>query len=409
MVRYTPKKLTGSIYQRKDGMWIGAVTVPGHPGEPQKRRTVSARDRGVCEQKLDDLLVMLRAEMPSGPKTLTVEKWMDQWLDDIAPGRLDSNTIAGYRAVTNSRIIPILGKVRLVDLTPAKIRRLDDKKSRASQLAHSALSSALRDAEVERVILRNPMKGMRKPHRDTPETETFSPTEVEAILGTITMPSGHVYDEHDLAQPMPSSTTEMDVRVLTAIMTGARQSEIMGMRWGDLELDAKNPVWTLKHQVKRVKQGDPIPADALENLSETAFLARTKSRKPRTIPLADILARDLILWRAHYAILREVSDPEMGKLFVFTNDPDGRLPIRKEHDGARWKKALERIGVRPLGTHAARRALATMLDDPSVTDKTIADLLGHAKVSQTWRYQQARVEAARDAVGGIKHPFDLEG
>lgn len=49
------EKNTGSVYQRKDGYWIGAVSVTSDTGQ-RKRRTVGASTPEAARAKLDALI-----------------------------------------------------------------------------------------------------------------------------------------------------------------------------------------------------------------------------------------------------------------------------------------------------------------------------------------------------------------
>lgn len=60
------KKINGgSLYQRKDGMWIGTVEVGRDEAGKRKRRVVSSKDRATVEAKLRNLSPNFDAE----PKT----------------------------------------------------------------------------------------------------------------------------------------------------------------------------------------------------------------------------------------------------------------------------------------------------------------------------------------------------
>lgn len=135
-----------------------------------------------------------------------------------------------------------------------------------------------------------------------------------------------------------------DVRriVIFALKTGMRQSEILGLRWTDI---------------------DPV--------ANTIELRRTKSGKIRYVPI--------------HPDVREIlnSLPRSGE-FVFAG----------ERGGAGWhgtrraafEKALEKAGLRDVVFHTLRHTFASELVMKGVDLKTVSELLGHSSTRMTERY-----------------------
>src|SRR5699024_9169771 len=100
------------------------------------------------------------------PETITVSKWMEHWMDQVAD--VKASTMVGYRSAVRNYIDPTIGHVRLDRLTVEQVRGMHQtvlaKKSSRSgrplspttaKLAHSVLRKALSDALAEGKVYRN--------------------------------------------------------------------------------------------------------------------------------------------------------------------------------------------------------------------------------------------------------------
>jgi integrase len=127
--------------------------------------------------------------------------------------------------------------------------------------------------------------------------------------------------------------------VVLSLQTAARASELLGLRWSDVNL----------------KDG-------------RALLHDTKNGKPRFLPL-NAKARD---------ILQELrGDGRIGMVF----EENGR--IIRYHD--RFRKACERAGITDLVPHDLRRTAASLLVQNGVSIAEVAELLGHSNIAITHR------------------------
>ena len=72
----------GSIYQRKDGRWTGAVYVLNRDGGRQ-RRQVYGKTRAEVAGKVADLLSLNRKHIPAAPVEVTVQQYAQSWLERL--------------------------------------------------------------------------------------------------------------------------------------------------------------------------------------------------------------------------------------------------------------------------------------------------------------------------------------
>ena len=134
--------------------------------------------------------------------------------------------------------------------------------------------------------------------------------------------------------------------VTLAISTGARRSELIGLKWADVDLKAARAT------VHDTKNGDirvlPLVGKALEALREMKLRGSAKSE------------------------------------YVFTQ-PSG-LPGPYEHFDSHWYDALVTAGINDLRFHDLRHTTASYLAQQGASLLEIADTLGHRTMAMVKRY-----------------------
>ncbi len=144
--------------------------------------------------------------------------------------------------------------------------------------------------------------------------------------------------------------------LFTALNTGMRRGEILGLRWADVDLAAG--ILTARE---------------------------TKNGKPRLIPLNDPLASELRGIRATGPDSELVfPNPETGKPFV---------DIKKS-----FKAACAELGIFDLRFHDLRHTYATRLVEAGADVATVRDILGHSSIKVTDRYTHSNLDRMKKAV-----------
>lgn len=150
----------GSIYQRGDGRWAGAVYVYNREGGRQ-RRQVYGRTRAEAAGKVSDLISRNREHRPAAAVRITVEQFGLAWVARLGMSGLKPATVSNYGWVLQRYVYPEVGHVRLVALTPQHVRDLLHSTGergvspRTVQLTRAVLRSLLADAEREELVHRN--------------------------------------------------------------------------------------------------------------------------------------------------------------------------------------------------------------------------------------------------------------
>ena len=169
-------------------------------------------------------------------KSATVATAAELWLESCDAAGLERTTITAYRQHVALHIVPILGALRLAQLTVPLVRGFEDRlrrDGRSPVMVHKArrsLGALLADAQERGLVAQNVVYSMRK-HRRSARVDGNgkleigidipTPDEMRAIVAKLP----HI---PDAARWRPL--------LLTAIFTGLRASELRGLRWQDIDL-----------------------------------------------------------------------------------------------------------------------------------------------------------------------------
>ena len=257
-------------------------------------------------------------------------------------GRLwKPSTRKGNRTLLRRYLLPFFGAMRVADITRADVVRWFDSMSATPGNANRALpvlSVMMREAELRELKPQgsNPCSGMRR-YRLKPRERFLSLEELKRI--------GFVLDH--------SEDTQAAAAIKLLLFTGARSSEITGLRWRWIR-------------------------------GSRAVLPDSKTG-PKTIQLPPP-AR---------AVLNAL--PRNGE-FVFPNGK-GDAPMRDL--GERWQKLRVLTGLEDVRLHDCRHTYASHAVMSGLDLYTVGRLLGHADIGSTERYAHLADGHVREAAGRI--------
>ena len=226
------------------------------------------------------------------------------------------STIRDYNSSIYYHLIPAFGSLRLDELTVAHVYDWLDTVSvnisnkRINNIL-GPLRQTLQDAYYDELIDKNPMDRFRYLPLDTREPEPFNRDEIAAILAQL---KG---DEKSLIQ--------------FAFFTGLRTSELIALRWKDVDLDSQQI-----HIRSATVRGR-------EKTTKTSSGIRTVKLQPE----------------ATEALL-QLSDDQLEHVFI---DPTTGQPWRGDHIIRKrvWSTALERAKVPYRNPYQTRHTFASLL------------------------------------------------
>lgn len=391
------QKGTGTVFQRGDGYWLGAVNIVDGNGK-RRRKTVSGKTEATVKRRLAALVKQLdqTGTLPMGQQTLKV--WTDYWLTHIAAPRVRPRTLTSYQSHVTRYIVPAIGRVKLEKVTPQHVRAVTDYvlekrlSSTTAQHAQVTLTNLLGDAHREGLIPRNPAAVVRAPSR------------APSKRGALTAAQGI-----DLLLSAEKAQDPMLSRWAMALLTGQRQGECLGLEIERVHADRLDISWQLQalpfeHGCGRKvsdewpcgsKRGGNCPHrrhvfqpgfEYRETNAPRLFLTKPKTHE-RVIPLVEPFRSSL---------LRTINGRTEGLVW----QKDGR-PIDPKDDWQAWKDALRLAKLPDVTLHEARHTTATLLLEAGVDVKVIGQMLGQSSVLVTAGYQHVSLALATEAANRL--------
>jgi integrase len=112
----------GSIYQRRDGRWVGQYLVYTDSGP--KYHYIYGKTRADVSKKLTKAMADRDVGFVFDAGSLSVGEYMARWLLDSVKGTVRISTYERHEQLFRGHIRPALGRVKLKSLTPAHVRGL---------------------------------------------------------------------------------------------------------------------------------------------------------------------------------------------------------------------------------------------------------------------------------------------
>lgn len=283
-------------------------------------------------------------------------QWLDEWLTGREQrGDIKRSTLDNYRRYVAQDIAPsALGRLRLTDIKRPDVRRFVDTLVTAGRgattvrriiaVVQGALTAAMRDD----IIAANPARGVRLPTVDAHEFEPWTPVQVGAFLDRA-------------AQHRLGALFEV------AVMTGLRRAELVGLRWGDLDLARRE----LTVRSTRVQASGEV----VENSPKT-------SAGRRVVQLDDAAVGALVAWQITQDGERSDWDAAwLGSGYVFTYE-NGE-PLRPQYVTRLFDSLRRDVGLPAMTLHGLRHMHASLLLASGADIALVSKRLGHSSISVT--------------------------
>ena len=215
--------MRGSIRKRYQNSYTIRLSLGVNPltGKRQQKSISVKGTRKEAETRLSELLRQLDTGSFIKPgKTLTGE-YLKQWLKDYQ-ANLSARSFERYRDIVEKNLIPALGKIPLVQLRPEHIQAHYTAKlavgmsARTVRYHHAVLHVALKTAVEWGLLVRNPADAIKPPKAKRPEMQTWNEYELEQFLDAT---------KDSFYYPV----------FYTALFTGMRRSELLALRWQDID------------------------------------------------------------------------------------------------------------------------------------------------------------------------------
>lgn len=367
----------GALFKDGRGYWTVRIELPRGVNGKRRQKVVRRKDRKLAKAELDKFMDELKKHGDLPTSNLSVERWLQHWITDVAPKEIRPKSYASYKSMTETWLIPLLGSKKLDSLTADHVRHM------FKVIMSTPRSQKLRDKKPDELPKGTPMVG--------PDTAIKAHAVLSSALKTAMREGKATRNVCEMVDPprkakvaQSALTTEQAIQLLahiatradgalwaTYLLTGARRGEILG-----LEVDRVTDTLDLSWQLLRIPDISTAPADyEYRHLRGTLYLTRPKTKSGwRIVPLVEPLRSILAL---HMQGMKEG--------LVFTRNGEPWDPDRATKE---WAKLLAEAGLpNDVVLHGARHTAVDLLDAAGVDWDTIKDIVGHStrQMSQAYR------------------------
>lgn len=364
--------------KRRDGstVWRASKDVGWLDGKRQRLERYGRTGAEASRRLLAALAERERAQ--HGQATVTVERFVLDWLEDIIEPNRAPRTVDSYSGVIQRHILPAFGHKELRAVQAADLQRLYATLQRAghpatAKIAHNVLRQCLRLADDRGLLDRSPLRGVVPPRPPTPRRQSLTPEQARVLLAALSaLPDGAAY--------------------VVAVTAGLRLGELAGLPWARVDWQA--PCLHVTQQVQWTREPPSRP-----------YLCPPKDDSVRSVPLLPIAVEALRVHQERQAAQREAwPSPFWSHWGLVFPRADG-YPQRDSVLRKRWHGILAGLNLPRLPPHAARHSFVSLLGAAGVQVEVAAKLAGHKNTATTlavYRHIQAgETEAAMGRLGAL--------
>jgi integrase len=335
------------------------------------RRRLKTLPKGATKREATKELRRIEKEVSNGvflpsKKMPIFSEIADLWLENKKRD-VREHTFDAYECHVRNNLKPYFGPMKISDIRFETVEGFMAKEStRGASTAHMKKSMVLlggimKYAIRKRLIDFNPLDVVDKPkgrsrYKTSDEMDIYKPDEIRCFLDNV---DGEKYKTF----------------FLLAVMSGARQGELIGLQWQDV--DWHNSQIYIRRTYQRGKFFEPKSATSR-----------------RRIDLGPTVIKSLKKWK--------LACPPTELDLVFPSDagtPLDHYNLVRRH----YEPALRRAGLRRIKFHGLRHSYASMLIEAGEHPKYIQNQMGHSSINVTMdTYGHLMKSANRDSAAKLE-------
>lgn len=323
----------------------------------RKYKTVENVTKQEAQSIMNDMIKKYKKSGFIDPDKVTVAKYLKKWLEEYAQRNVSARTFRDYNGVVRNHLIPYLGQLKLSELQSRHIIKYQNDKldngrlngegglsKRTVENHHRILSQALKHAvHTYNILDSNPCNGVTAPQPDKPDINTLTEKEVNKLLDLI---------EDDYI---------FYTIIYVAVYTGLRRSELLALRWKDIDLDEQ--VLQVRRAVNEVS-GQGLVYKETKNTSSQ-----------RSVNFDDDVTKVL-----RYYVKKQFKFYGKENLVFVNNEGEA---IRPDYVTKKFKREIRKMNLEDVRFHDLRHTHATWLLKLGINPKIVQERLGHYDISTT--------------------------
>ena len=291
------------------------------------------------------------------PHRITVAQWLEYWMDTIVRPNRAETTVYAYQKIIDNHINPAMGNVALTDLTAKDIQQYYIDTQRATGLSsntmrrhHDLLSSSLRTAVRQDMLLSNPVDRVEPPKSRLYEADFYDSQHLKRLYMLV---GGHW----------------LELVVKLAGSLGLRREEICGLKWESVDLDRR----LIHIKEARTAYGATIVQKETKNRSSIRMLYMPEE-------IYRLMWREKMRQQAEAPLREGDYNPDNHVVL----DRNG-APYSPNALSLAFTRYIKRNNLPRVTLHGLRHSFATVASGQGVSLFDIGKALGHSTPATTGR------------------------
>ena len=369
----------GSIFQRSDGRWGGALTMGYDENGKIIRKTIYGKSRAEVVKKLSEISGRMKSNFYDLVEQNNLETLMFEYLMTFKKSAVSPRTFEGNIRNFKLHIAPLIGKMKVYEIDNYAIQKLvnnlmeqgysNDTVKKCKHLLNQFFEYAIDNKWVlVNPTLKVKVKGKRKVYEEDDEKYKALPPEIrDMFLEALNK------DEANFIKPL----------CITLMFAGLRIGEALALKWKNIDFD--NKTIKVERAITQVPKFDE-QGNIKDRITVIGDAKTTCS--VMEIPVTDIVIETLKNWKDKQNE-RQQTNPDVTSIltaptsYVFAND-DGSYRTysgcRKIFDRLKKRNGLNKFNIH---FHGLRHTFSNMLFEMNENPKVIQQLLGHRDVKTT--------------------------
>lgn len=338
----------GSIYKRKDGLWVAALSIRG------KRLFRYFKTQREARDWLQEARNQVQSGLTFAAAQITLGKFLQEWLNAYE-NSVRPKTFQQYTQIVKQYLLPEIGTLKLKDLRPDHIQSFyaaqlrGGKSSRTVLIVHAVLHRALNQALRWGLIGRNPAHAVSRPKFRRKEMKTLTDAQARIFLSA-------------------AWGSRHEALYWLAVTTGLREGEILGLKWSDLDWVTKR--LKVQRQLQRLKGQGLVFTEPKSEAGKRA-----------------VLLSKVIITKLHGQHIVQSYE----KLFAGDRWQENDLifpstlgtPLDPRNLFRDFKAILKQANLPDIRFHDLRHTAATLMLQQDVHPKVVQERLGHSDIALT--------------------------
>jgi len=285
----------------------------------------------------------------------TVKEYLEEWVENHGRANLRPSTFDSYKSNIKNHIVPYVGHVKLNQLTPAMLDNMFQKlfekglSQSTVRYAQRILSVSMEAARKYRYIEHNPARDIiTKFGKQGKTPDPYTIEQVRQFMGKVI-------------------GTEWEMPVVLAGLYGLRMSEIIGLRWQNVDLE-KMQFGVIEQMPFKLPAGTKKITEMAPTKSNDRMLPITETTLPYFIRQFELQEKQKSL------VLAGGGDYHDNGLVIAKSDGS---PRRRDGMSANFGQLIRHMEMPHIRFHDLRHTAATNMHQLTGDFYTVGEILGH--------------------------------